>query len=164
MPPNSARPRRDDDLYAAVSEGRRAIGLEHWLPLLYDKLDTLFDYVAGAPFVLDARAEDAADERIAQIADYYAARRAAYAEAPGKSDYKPLPPARLYLSEDEWKERLAGAAAGAPHALRSAAGRSRRRRLRRPGRDAISPPSGRTRTPMSSTPRSPMSARCASGA
>ena len=33
-------PTRDDELYAAVSEGRRAIGLEHWLPLLYDKLDT----------------------------------------------------------------------------------------------------------------------------
>ena len=57
-------PTRDDDLYAAVSEGRRAIGLEHWLPLLYESLDTLFDYVANAPFVLDGRAENAAHERI----------------------------------------------------------------------------------------------------
>ena len=100
-------PSRDDDLYAAVSEGRRAIGLEHWLPLLYESLDTLFDYVAGAPFVLDARAEDAAHERIALIADNYAARRAAYADDPVKADYKPLPFTRLYMSEDEWKERLA---------------------------------------------------------
>ncbi len=98
-----------DDLYAAVSEGRRAIGLEHWLPLLYDKLDTLFDYVGDAPFVLDARAEEAAGQRIAQIADAYAARRAAYAQDPARSDYKPLPYARLYLAEDEWKERLAAA-------------------------------------------------------
>ena len=96
-----------DDLYASVSEGRRAIGLEHWLPLLYDKLDTLFDYVGDAPFVLDARAEEAAGQRIAQIADAYAARRAAYAQDPARSDYKPLPYARLYLAEDEWKERLA---------------------------------------------------------
>ena len=102
-------PTRDDDLYAAVSEGRRAIGLEHWLPLLYDKLDTLFDYVGDAPFVLDARAEEAASQRIAQIADYYAARRAAYAQDPAKADYKPLPLARLYLTEDEWKERLGSA-------------------------------------------------------
>ena len=102
-------PTRDDDLYAAVSEGRRAIGLEHWLPLLYDKLDTLFDYVGDAPFVLDARAEEAASQRIAQIADSYAARRAAYAQDPAKADYKPLPLARLYLTEDEWKERLAAA-------------------------------------------------------
>ena len=57
--------------------------------------------------MLDARAEDAAHERIALIADNYAARRAAYAEDPGKADYKPLPATRLYLSEDEWKERLA---------------------------------------------------------
>ena len=57
--------------------------------------------------MLDARAEDAAHERIALIADNYAARRAAYAEDPGKADYKPLPFTRLYMSEDEWKERLA---------------------------------------------------------
>ncbi len=102
-------PTRDDDLYAAVSEGRRAIGLEHWLPLLYEGLDTIFDYVAGAPLVLDARAEDAAHERIALIADAYAARRAAFLADPVKADYKPLPFARLYLAEDEWRERLAAA-------------------------------------------------------
>ena len=95
-----------DDLYAAVSEGRRPIGLEHWLPLLYDHLDTVFDYVGDAPFVLDSRAEEAAAQRVAQIADAYAARRAAYSQEPGKSDYKPLPPARLYLAGEEWKERL----------------------------------------------------------
>ena len=99
-------PAPSDDLYAAVSEGRRAIGLEHWLPLLYDHLDTIFDYVGDAPFVLDGRAEEAATQRLTQISDAYAARRAAYQAEPGKSDYKPLPPARLYLSEDEWKKSL----------------------------------------------------------
>ena len=99
-------PAPSDDLYAAVSEGRRAIGLEHWLPLLYDHLDTIFDYVGDAPFVLDSARGGGSDERIALIADNYAARRSAYAEAPGKSDYKPLPPARLYLSQDEWTESL----------------------------------------------------------
>ena len=102
-------PTPNDELYAAVSEGRRAIGLEHWLPLLYDGLDTLFDYVGPAPFVLDARAEEAASQRLAQIADSYAARRAAYSRDPAKADYKPLPPAKLYLGEDEWKERLSAA-------------------------------------------------------
>src|SRR5208337_4125452 len=102
-------PTRDDALYSAVSEGRRAIGLEHWLPLLYDRLDTLFDYVGDASFVLDARADEAASQRIAQVSDSYAARRAVYAQDPARADYKPLPPSRLYLTEDEWKERLAGA-------------------------------------------------------
>ena len=99
-------PTPDDELYSAVSEGRRAIGLEHWLPLLYERLDTLFDYVGDAPLVLDARAEEAAGQRIAQVSNSYAARRAVYAQDPAKADYKPLPPARLYLTEDEWKERL----------------------------------------------------------
>src|SRR5206468_8519624 len=92
-------PAPNDDLYAAISEGRRAIGVEHWLALLYDKLDTIFDYVGVAPFVLDTRAEEAATQRLTQIDDSYAARRAAYQVQPGKADYKPLPPTRLYLDE-----------------------------------------------------------------
>ena len=157
-------PAPSDDLYAAISEGRRAIGVEHWLPLLYDKLDTIFDYVGDAPFVLDARAEDAAHERIALIADNYAARRAAYAEDPGKADYKPLPPTRLYLE----RRRVEGAARRAAAGARSR--RSKRRRTQATsstaagGRGAISPPSGRTRAPTCSTPRSRMCGRCASGA
>ncbi len=38
-------PRRDDALYEAVSEGRRYPGMEHWLPLFHDKMETLFDYL-----------------------------------------------------------------------------------------------------------------------
>jgi len=101
-------PRRGDALYEAVSEGRRAIGLEHWLPLFYERMDTLFDYVGAAPFVLDARAEDAAQARFAQIADYYAARRAALQEDSANADYRPMPPDRLYLTADEFAARLAG--------------------------------------------------------
>src|ERR1700730_9747753 len=64
----------NDPLYEAITEGRRHPGMEHGLPLDYGKLDTLFDYVAGAPIVLEPLAEDAARERFAQIADYYQAR------------------------------------------------------------------------------------------
>ena len=39
----------DDLLYEAVSEGRRYPGMEHWLPLFHDKLETLFDYLPGTP-------------------------------------------------------------------------------------------------------------------
>ena len=65
----------DDLLYEAVSEGRRHPGMEHWLPLFHDKLETLFDYLPGTPLALEHLAEDAAHERFAQIADYYDARR-----------------------------------------------------------------------------------------
>src|SRR3954451_23183330 len=99
----------EDLLYEAVSEGRRYPGMEHWLPLFHDKLDTLFDYVPGAPIVLEAHAEDAARERISQIKDYYEARKEALADKSGTL-YKPLPPDRLYLPEAEWAERLTTAA------------------------------------------------------
>ena len=46
-------PSRDDGLYAAISEGRRFAGMEHWLPFYYERLDTLFDYLPGAPVVFD---------------------------------------------------------------------------------------------------------------
>jgi transcription-repair coupling factor (superfamily II helicase) len=99
---------RGDALYEAVSEGRRHTGVEHWLPLFYDKLDTLFDYAGRAPLMLDSLAEDAASERLAQIADYYDARKTAHDADPNHSTYKPLAPDRLYLSASEWSQRIAG--------------------------------------------------------
>jgi transcription-repair coupling factor (superfamily II helicase) len=100
----------DDILYEAVSEGRRHPGMEHWLPLFHERLDTVFDYVPGTPVVLEPLAEDAARERFTQIADYYDARRQALDAHAAGQIYKPLPPDRLYLAEAEWGQRLEGAA------------------------------------------------------
>ena len=96
-------PRRGDALYETLSEGRRAIGLEHWLPLFYEGLDSVFDYVAGAPLVLDARCEAVADARFAQIADYYSARKSGDEQDAATADYKPLKPDQLYLSPEDWR-------------------------------------------------------------
>ena len=95
-------PERDDQLYEAVSEGRRHPGMEHWLPLFQERMDTLFDYLDGAPIAIEPQGEDAARERFKQIADYYEARREAMEHPGGGAIYKPLPPDRLYLTEDEW--------------------------------------------------------------
>ncbi|WP_298958074.1 transcription-repair coupling factor [uncultured Methylobacterium sp.] len=101
---------RDDRLYETVSEGRRYAGLEHWMPLFYDHLDTLLDYVGGVPLVFDHNVDDAAAERLGQIKDYHDARREAMA-APqaGVAPYKPLAPDALYLSPTEWAKRSATA-------------------------------------------------------
>ncbi len=103
-------PERDDLLYEAVSEGRRHPGMEHWLPLFQERMDTLFDYLDGAAVAIEPQSEDAARERFKQIADYYEARREALEHPGGGAIYKPLPPDRLYLTEDEWTERLGEAA------------------------------------------------------
>lgn len=103
----------DDPLYAAVSEGRRHMGMEHWLPLFHDRLETVLDYVPGAAVTLDHLAEEARDSRLAMIGDYYEAREAARLGGKGApSEYKPLPPDRLYLDADEWERRLGDRAVG----------------------------------------------------
>jgi transcription-repair coupling factor (superfamily II helicase) len=101
-------PTRDDRLYETVSEGRRYPGMEHWLPLFHDRLDTLIDYVPGIPVVFDALADDAAAERLSQVQDYYEARRSALTQnQPGVAPYRPLPPNALYMAPEEWAERTA---------------------------------------------------------
>jgi transcription-repair coupling factor (superfamily II helicase) len=103
-------PTPDDLLYGSVSEGRRHSGMEHWLPLFHERLDTLFDYVPGSPVVLEPLAEDAARERFKQITDYHDARLQVLAERGSGTPYRPLPPERLYLAEAEWRARLDAAA------------------------------------------------------
>jgi transcription-repair coupling factor (superfamily II helicase) len=102
-------PERDDPLYEAVSEGRRHPGMEHWLPLFQERMDTLFDYLDGAPVAIEPQGEDAATERFKQIEDYYEARREALEHPGGGAIYKPLPHDRLYLTPDEWTKRIADA-------------------------------------------------------
>ena len=125
-------PTRDDRLYEAVSEGRRYPGIEHWLPLFHDRLDTLLDYAPGVPVVFDALVDDAAGERLAQVKDYYDARKTAVAQPQaGVAPYRPLPPERA-LPEAGGMGRAHGRARRRPsHALRHpGVSRAPRRRLR----------------------------------
>lgn len=103
-------PLRDDALYAAVSEGRRFAGMEHWLPLFHDHLETVFDYLDEATIVFDHLAKEAIAERHTLILDHYEARQrqsegGAIAEA---VPYRPMAPESLYLSPDEVVQRSAG--------------------------------------------------------
>ncbi len=100
---------RGDSLYESVSEGRRHAGMEHWMPLFHERVDTLLDYVKGAPLLLDAQVDHALSERFSQISDYYQARKTAYDRDPARSPYKPLAPDALYFAPDELKLSLARA-------------------------------------------------------
>jgi transcription-repair coupling factor (superfamily II helicase) len=94
----------DDPLYAAVTAGHRHAGMEHYLPLFAGRLETAFDYAPSAPVTFDRGAEDGIAQRLAQIAEFYQARRAILL-SPGAGEgappYRPLPPDRLYLTREE---------------------------------------------------------------
>ncbi|MGH7089703.1 MAG: DEAD/DEAH box helicase, partial [Stellaceae bacterium] len=102
----------DDPLYESVSAGRRYIGMEHWLPLYYERLETLFDYLPDAAVTLDHQADEVRRDRLEQIADFYNARRevSAVRAAPGRAPapvYRPIEPKLLFLDAAEWQSALA---------------------------------------------------------
>ena len=94
-----------DPLYQAISEGRRLAGMEHWLPLLEERMATLFDHLGDDDLVvIDAAAIPSGEERLADVEDYYRQRRETAGQAAGS--YRPLPADALYLSSDEWRKEL----------------------------------------------------------
>jgi len=103
----------DDPLYESVSAGRKTAGMEHWLPLFYSRLDTLFDYLPRCLVMLGHQAEEAKAARIDLIRDYYATREQFRANPPDEKSgikarpYKPLKPEALYLTDADWKAALA---------------------------------------------------------
>ena len=97
-----------DPMYEAARARIRRQGLEMWLPLFHDRLDTLFDYAgAEALFGLGALAGEAAAERLAQAEDYFAARN----EAAGEDrTARVLAPGALYLTPAELEAGLSSGA------------------------------------------------------
>jgi transcription-repair coupling factor (superfamily II helicase) len=94
----------DDALYASVSEGVRRAGVEHWLPLFYEQLETVFDFLGpDALMAFDHLASEALHERLALIQDAYEARTET---AKTRAAYKALPPEALYQTAEEWAERI----------------------------------------------------------
>lgn len=102
-----------DMLYASISEGRRYNGMEHWLPLFYEELDTLSAYTKNCAITLDPHIDQAQSERYDQIQDFYQSRKTIEASQTQKkskdvslsgSTYHPLKPESLYLTQDNWRE------------------------------------------------------------
>jgi transcription-repair coupling factor (superfamily II helicase) len=101
----------DDPLYEAVSAGRKHQGYEHWLPFFHDRLETLFDYLPGAPVLLDEAFDAAHQARWTALSDQYDARAAALAARSRLGTvYKPVPPAALYLDAPAFAAAVAGRA------------------------------------------------------
>ncbi len=98
---------RDDPLYDAVSEGRKYVGMEHWLPLFYEEMSTIFDYMPNAVIVAGHLVDEAFGERLKLIKDSYQTRKKdADITSISSAVYNPIPVELLYLEGFEW-EKLA---------------------------------------------------------
>ena len=94
-----------DSLYESVSAGRMHTGMEHWMPLFHETLLPVSEYCQGLDIFLDHEADAAISARFAQITDFYDARAQSDLDD-GSSPYRPLPPDRLYVTEDELVKML----------------------------------------------------------
>ena len=98
-------PPSGDPMYEAARASIRRQGVEGWLPLFHDHLDTLFDYAGEDALVgFGHLAGEAASERLAQAEDYYQARLdAAGGDARAA---RVLVPDALYLSPTQLDETI----------------------------------------------------------
>lgn len=94
-----------DPLYQAISEGRRLSGMDHWLPMMEEKMVTLFDHIGDDALILrDHGVDAAATARFEAITDYHANRERAQTSDAGS--YRPLAPEALYLGENELARKI----------------------------------------------------------
>ena len=99
----------DDPLYEAVSAGQKHAGMEHWLGLFHERLETLFDYLPGATVVSDDQLDAMRAARWDAVVDAYDNRREAMRSKDRISSvYKPAPPTSLYLDDEAWRRALGG--------------------------------------------------------
>ncbi len=90
----------NDPLYESISESRRYNGMEHWLPLFYGQLETLFDYTPGAWISFDHQTAEARAERMAQVSDLYQARVSMLKN--DATGYRPVKPETMFIQDAEW--------------------------------------------------------------
>ncbi|MBA8666391.1 transcription-repair coupling factor [Holosporaceae bacterium 'Namur'] len=93
----------NDPLLEAVSAKSKYTGMEHWLPLFYDNLSNLFDYIPAPAVVLyHDRLIDDLNEQYKFIDESYATR----IKLSTDKNYHPLNPTLLYLTPEECKTNL----------------------------------------------------------
>ncbi len=103
---------KEDPLYESISLGTSYVGMEHWLPLFYERTQTLLDYCPDALITLDSEANAAINERQESILDYYEARKTATTMTSKKNSfastekYNPIPPDSFFIVKSAWEKIL----------------------------------------------------------
>ncbi|MAI05705.1 MAG: transcription-repair coupling factor [Alphaproteobacteria bacterium TMED87] len=100
---------QSDELYDFISNGRSYPGMEHWLPLFYSNLDTIFSYTPNASLSLDWNLEESIDSRLNLISEYFESRRILDPISGGKKNkefmgdiYHPIPPSMFFLDKSDF--------------------------------------------------------------
>lgn len=100
----------DDALFENIAEGRKHGGMEHWLPLFYPSMQTVFDYIPkNTKITLDFQFEVARKARQEQILDFYDSRtQQARLEKESKTSvsYHPIHPELLFLNDEVWESNI----------------------------------------------------------
>lgn len=94
-----------DALYESISQKIKRNGMEHWLPLFHEHLESIFDYIPPNSMVfLENGVSTAIIEKYNLTEDYYTTR---LMPAPkGSQPYKAIKPKTLYLNIDDVEEKL----------------------------------------------------------
>lgn len=98
-----------DELYENISNGKKYLGMENWLPFFYDEpLPDLFDYVPQADIILGIEVENALKAKIDTINDHFHARLEALKikDISETDRYRPVLPDALYLNEDTFFQKI----------------------------------------------------------
>lgn len=98
---------QSDEIYEAVSEGRKYMGMENWLPFFYEEpLLSVFDYLPMAQIIIGKNVFDALKSKEDSIADYYQARlESLKIKSVNEVDtYRPVKPELMFLNESGFKK------------------------------------------------------------
>ena len=87
-------------IYGDISQGISSPGIEYYLPLFFDHLDNLFDYLPPqTQFLIEQSAYDGCELFLDQVAKRYESRRY-------NVEHPVLPPEKLYLNEESFQRQL----------------------------------------------------------
>lgn len=98
---------KNDLLYQSISAKKVWPGMEHWLPLFYQKTESLLDYAPDLPLLLSYQIDEALTMRIEAVQDYYMARKAIWDGGDDSGEpYIPIDSSLLYETEASWEKLL----------------------------------------------------------
>lgn len=94
-----------DELYESISNNKKYIGMENWLPFFYEEsLPSLFDYMPNSDIILGIDIDNALKSKSESVLDYYQARLEALkiSNASEIDTYRPINPELMFFTEKDF--------------------------------------------------------------